>query len=62
MGEKTVTVAVTPNGYADGVAVNKTDNLEYFVMPEEQTMTMNEFLDKLDDDSPRFLENFTKFS
>lgn len=53
LGTKEVTVAVTPNGYADGVAVNKTDGQEYFVMPEEQTMTMNEFLDKLDDDSPR---------
>lgn len=50
LGEKLVTVAVTPNGYADGIALNKDDNQEYFVTPEEQTMTMNEFLDKLDDD------------
>jgi jumonji domain-containing protein 7 len=37
-----VTVAVTPNGYADAVTDDK------FVMPEERRMTMSEFLDTLD--------------
>lgn len=52
-GDKNVPVAVTPNGYADGIAVKMPENKEYFVMPEEQTMTMNQFLDNLDrkDDS-----------
>lgn len=48
MPEKELTVAVTPNGYADGIAVNRKDGKEYFVMPEEVKMTMNEFLDALD--------------
>ncbi|XP_072032141.1 bifunctional peptidase and (3S)-lysyl hydroxylase JMJD7-like [Amphiura filiformis] len=38
-GEKEVTVAVTPNGYAD--AVYK----DHFVMPEERTMSFASFLD-----------------
>nr|XP_022340536.1 jmjC domain-containing protein 7-like isoform X1 [Crassostrea virginica] len=37
-----VTVAVTPNGYADAVTDGK------FVMPEERRMTMADFLDILD--------------
>lgn len=41
-------VAVTPNGYADGITKNK-DGKEYFVMPEEQTMSMESFLDMLED-------------
>lgn len=42
IGDKEVTVAVTPNGYADAVVG------EYFVMPEERSMTMSHFLDILD--------------
>ena len=34
-----MTVAVTPNGYADAITDNK------FVMPEEREMTMSQFLD-----------------
>ncbi|XP_063983082.1 bifunctional peptidase and (3S)-lysyl hydroxylase JMJD7 isoform X1 [Diachasmimorpha longicaudata] len=45
--EKRISVAVTPNGYADAVATNEEDNREYFVMPEEREMTMSEFLDTL---------------
>ena len=45
MPEKNVNVAITPNGYADGIALK--DKKEYFVIPEEQDMTMKEFLDKL---------------
>ena len=42
MGEEEVTVAVTPNGYADAVYEGQ------FVMPEERSMTMNAFLDILE--------------
>lgn len=47
-GDKEISVAVTPNGYADAIA--KTDNSaeEFFVMPEERNLTMSEFLDKLE--------------
>lgn len=49
LGEKEVTVAITPNGYADGITLNEEDGKEYFVMPEEATMRMNDFLHSLDD-------------
>lgn len=49
LGEKEVTVALTPNGYADSIALNKEDNKEYFVMPEEASMRMSDFLHCLDD-------------
>ena len=42
-------MAVTPNGYADGIAFNSKDEKEYFVMPEETNMKMREFLYALDD-------------
>lgn len=41
-----MTVALTPNGLADGIAQDRTGT-EYFVMPEEVEMTMSEFLDTL---------------
>ncbi|KAJ3654453.1 hypothetical protein Zmor_013641 [Zophobas morio] len=49
--DKEVTVAVTPNGYADGLAPKITEKgkVQYFVLPEEVQMTMKEFLTKLDD-------------
>lgn len=43
---KKVTVAVTPNGLADGIT--KKDDIDYFVMPHEEDMTMTEFLDALE--------------
>ena len=43
-GEKEVTVAVTPNGYADAVCN------QYFVMPEERTMSFSSFLDIMEGD------------
>ncbi|XP_058819253.1 bifunctional peptidase and (3S)-lysyl hydroxylase Jmjd7 isoform X2 [Topomyia yanbarensis] len=43
---KEVTVAITPNGYADGLA--KHDGEEYFVLPLETPMTMAQFLSSLD--------------
>ena len=42
-------MAITPNGYADGIAFNSKDEKEYFVMPEETNMKMKEFLYALDD-------------
>lgn len=48
MSEKLVNVAVTNNGYADGIARKSQDGKEYFVMPEEVSMTMGDFLDALD--------------
>ena len=42
MGENQITVAVTPDGYADAVRDDK------FVMPEEREMTMGQFLDILE--------------
>lgn len=42
-------MALTPNGYADGIAVNEDDGNEYFVMPEDGTMKMRDFLNALDD-------------
>ncbi|CAD7086264.1 unnamed protein product [Hermetia illucens] len=48
--DKEVTVAVTPNGYADGIASK--DGEDYFVLPEEKQMLMTEFLDTLDVEGP----------
>ncbi|XP_071955102.1 bifunctional peptidase and (3S)-lysyl hydroxylase Jmjd7-like [Antedon mediterranea] len=45
LGDKQVSVAVTPNGYADAI------NDGYFVMPEERQMKMDDFLDTLSEDS-----------
>lgn len=42
IGDLGVTVAVTPNGYADAV------NEGYFVMPEERHLTVTKFLDILE--------------
>lgn len=39
MGSKTISVAVTPNGYADAV------NGDRFVMPEERQMSFSSLLD-----------------
>lgn len=51
-GDKHVPVAITPNGYADGIAMKMPEQQEFFVMPEEQTMTMNDFIDRLDRKDP----------
>ncbi|XP_014476250.1 PREDICTED: jmjC domain-containing protein 7 isoform X2 [Dinoponera quadriceps] len=47
-GDEEISVAVTPNGYAD--AIVKADNAveEFFVMPEERNLTMSKFLDGLE--------------
>jgi hypothetical protein len=49
LGDKLVTVAVTPNGYADAIATGISDeSSEYFVTPEERIMPMSEFLNALE--------------
>lgn len=49
LGNKEFDVAVTPNGYADGLATQ--NQKEYFVLPMEQRMKMSEFLKALDDEA-----------
>lgn len=49
LGNKLVDVAITPNGYADGLAVRYEDKKEYFVLPLEEQCTMEEFLQYLND-------------
>lgn len=57
LGSKMVSVAVTPNGYADAVAVKISEDnnvpQEYFVMPEERLVPMSAFLDALENPNPR---------
>lgn len=48
--DKEVTVAITPNGLADGITKRVCDvhgNEECFVMPEEVNMKIKDFLDNL---------------
>lgn len=45
--DKKVTVAVTPNGLADGITVDE-KGIEHFVTPHEMEMTMEDFLDCLE--------------
>ncbi|XP_011873648.1 PREDICTED: jmjC domain-containing protein 7 [Vollenhovia emeryi] len=47
LGDEKVSVAVTPNGYADAI-VEQDDGKEFFVMPEERLLAMSEFLDRLE--------------
>jgi len=55
IGDKLITVAVTPNGLADSVVDNK-----YFVMPEEKLMKFSEFLDKMENPSPNVVYYISK--
>lgn len=48
LGDEVISVAVTPNGYADAIARTDDTAEEYFVMPEERDLTMSEFLDGLE--------------
>lgn len=48
LGDEKVSVAVTPNGYADAIAKRNDDVKEFFVMPEERLLTMSAFLDTLE--------------
>ncbi|XP_044743339.1 bifunctional peptidase and (3S)-lysyl hydroxylase Jmjd7-like, partial [Chrysoperla carnea] len=53
LGNKGVNVAITPNGYADGLAFK--NNKEYFVMPYETQMPFSEFLNHLDNPRDNFI-------
>lgn len=46
--DKPVTVAVTPNGFADAIAFNQEENKEMFVLPEERTLTISELFERLE--------------
>ncbi|CAH0556760.1 unnamed protein product [Brassicogethes aeneus] len=46
LSDKSVTVALTPNGYADGL--NKSETGVFFVLPEEKEVKFDEFLTILD--------------
>lgn len=48
--DRKISVAVTPNGYADAIAEKIIDGktVECFVLPEERFMTITEFLNKLE--------------
>lgn len=50
-----MTVAITPNGYADALTFRKESNEEYFVMPEEKSMLMRSFLDTLEHPKENFV-------
>ncbi|XP_063542452.1 uncharacterized protein LOC134751046 [Cydia strobilella] len=56
---KKVTVAVTPNGLADGITTND-EGKEYFVMPFEAEMTMTEFLDCLEQKRENYIPYIQK--
>lgn len=47
-GDEEVSVAVTPNGYADAITKLHDTMEEFFVMPEERFLAMSEFLDALE--------------
>ncbi|KAJ8710765.1 hypothetical protein PYW08_009280 [Mythimna loreyi] len=57
--DKKVTVAVTPNGLADGITRNK-DGKDCFVMPFEVDMTMKEFLDGLEQKKDSYIQYIQK--
>lgn len=46
--DEKISVAVTPNGYADAIAKRHGDAKEFFVMPEERLLTISAFLDTLE--------------
>ncbi|KAL6264120.1 hypothetical protein P5V15_004198 [Pogonomyrmex californicus] len=48
LGDEKVSVAVTPNGYADAIAKDEETKKEFFVMPEERLLMMSEFLNTLE--------------
>lgn len=50
LGNKLVSVAVTPNGYADAITEYVIEGVskQYFVMPEERSITMSTFLNTLE--------------
>ncbi|XP_047519952.1 bifunctional peptidase and (3S)-lysyl hydroxylase Jmjd7 isoform X2 [Pieris napi] len=51
---KEITLAITPNGYADGITKDKT-GIECFVMPCEVQTTMSHFLDMLENKRENYI-------
>ncbi|CAF4874245.1 unnamed protein product [Pieris macdunnoughi] len=51
---KEITLAITPNGYADGITKDKT-GIECFVMPWEVQTTMSHFLDMLENKRENYI-------
>ncbi|CAO3650939.1 unnamed protein product [Cunninghamella blakesleeana] len=49
MHDNKITVAVTPNGYADAVIYDPKTKQNYFVLPHEEQMSFKEFLTHLHD-------------
>ncbi|KAL0081388.1 jmjC domain-containing protein 7 [Phycomyces blakesleeanus] len=48
MGKVPITVAITPNGYADAVTLDKITGKEYFAMPYEKVMPFDRFIDTIE--------------
>ncbi|KYN41660.1 JmjC domain-containing protein 7 [Trachymyrmex septentrionalis] len=48
LADEKISVAVTPNGYADAVIKGDDGTKEFFVMPEERLLTISAFLDTLE--------------
>jgi hypothetical protein len=56
MGERPLSVAATPNGYADAVTHNS-DGKRYFAEPHYQNLTMRSLLSSLESPSKRLKQN-----
>ncbi|KAF9055295.1 Clavaminate synthase-like protein [Hymenopellis radicata] len=56
MGDRPISVSVTPNGLADAVTTAP-DGKEYFVEPHVESMTMRELLNRLASDTPNASRN-----
>ncbi|KAI8378028.1 cupin-like domain-containing protein [Radiomyces spectabilis] len=48
MGDTPVTVASTPNGYADAVTMDEVTQQKYFALPHEQRMPFSDYLDLIE--------------
>ena len=71
LDDEKISVAVTPNGYADAVIKGDDGIKEFFVMPEERLLTISAFLDTLENtiensvfyiqkQNSNFIHNFCK--
>ncbi|CAO3652377.1 unnamed protein product [Cunninghamella echinulata] len=49
MHDSMITVAVTPNGYADAVTYDPIAKKDYFILPHEEQMSFKDFLNHLHD-------------
>ncbi|KAF5271307.1 hypothetical protein FQA39_LY08105 [Lamprigera yunnana] len=55
--DKDVIVAITPNGYADGIAevCHENEARQFFMLPEERTMKMKDFIANLQNPKDNFV-------